>query len=579
MKHTLDYIRKNKLLLLIIAPAFIFHMLIIVPSGSWYCYQYKCGLFFWGTNAHDGIWHLALAEVAFTKIPFISPIYSGAVLTGYNTLMDVVMHILKFTKIPPIITYFKLFPVVWFVFLTFLSIILARKIKDKPLFIYLFLFFVYFGSSFTYLFTLYHLHSIWGSSGLVAMQSGQDLTNMQFALSLIFLSIILIIIMKKKVDSWFKESLILGILAFSNIGLKFYAGVISLFIISCYYALTYLKQGLFKRQTITRFAIRFLVLVILGGLAIIVFYNPFASFKSGPVLIFAPFATMHSIIEERTLFYLKDMVNARYFLYAHGGFGPRLISIELFSTLLVIFFSMGLRLFGLLYFFIKVIRRKATTFDLIIFLTIVFGALIMIFFIQKGDGWWNTVQFYYFSLFLANIFTAEFFYELMIRNKQFILLILTLIILLTLPANIDILHDFIAFPAPSYLSASEIKALEFLKQQPSGVVYRQIFNVNIAGELYNPQPLYKQDSIYVPAFTSKQVYFGDEKQLEVTNVNFMDRKRRIMAQDCSVLKEVQYIYKPYKRKGLVENCVDEKLPYFRKIYDEDGIKIYKVLPH
>src|SRR3989338_7084174 len=123
MKRVLNYVGKHPLLFLIILPAFFLFMLVIFPSGSYYCFKGECGYYFWGVHGRDGIWHLAIAETSFNTIPFISPTYAGEKLYGYNWLIDFIMFLLAKIGIPPLISYFKLIPVVWFVVFTILLII------------------------------------------------------------------------------------------------------------------------------------------------------------------------------------------------------------------------------------------------------------------------------------------------------------------------------------------------------------------------------------------------------------------------------------------------------------------------
>jgi hypothetical protein len=548
-------------------------MATIMPSGSYYCYKKSCGIFFWGANGHDAVWHLALASTAFKAYPFISPIYSGAVLTGYNYLMDLVFYLLSRVGISASFSYFKLFPLLWFFLLTSLTVMLGRKIKDAWQFVAFLLFFMYFGSSFTFLFPLFHNGTIWGASSLLSMQSGQALTNMQFALSLIVLLIILLLMQDKNKEM--RKTLLFGFLIFINVGLKIYAGIISFFAISLYFILAHLEM----KQLILNIII--ISIFFLG--AIFLFFNPLTSLKSGSVFIFSPFATMHSLIEEPNLLYLKDMVNARYYLYAHGGLlkSPRLWSIELFSSALFLFFSLGLRMFGLVYFVIKLIKRTLSRFDIVIVSSALFAYLLLILFVQKGQ-WWNVIQFYYFALFLLNIITAEFFYEVIKTSKKkvYALSIITLLIILTLPGNLDIARGFFRFPGHSYISQEEITALNFLKNQPEGVVFTQLFDKKNKITSADPvTPIYiGEDSAYVSAYSGKPLYLADIQVLQITGINYESRLKRIQDDDCSILNEVGYIYqvKEYQDKFL-QTCLPMDKDYnVRKIFENKGVAIYSV---
>jgi len=182
-----NFIKKNKVLSLLIIVGFFAHLLISFPSGSNYCFGSFCGLYFWGAHDHDAIWHLAVIETAFSQWPPRHPVFAGAILSGYNIFLDLVIFILAKTGIPTIIWYFKILPIIWFFLYTFLSLKLAEKINKSYWFKVFFLFFNYFGGSFGLFFTLYHKKSIFGSSSMMASQSLLSLVNLQYAFSLIFI--------------------------------------------------------------------------------------------------------------------------------------------------------------------------------------------------------------------------------------------------------------------------------------------------------------------------------------------------------------------------------------------------------
>lgn len=549
-------------------------MTIILPSGNYYCFKNKCGLFFWGIHEHDAIWHLALSSVSFKQWPLLNPTYAGGFLTGYNFLLDLFIFALTKFKIPAIFTYFKLLPIFWFFSFTYLGIVFGRKIKDSPLFVSLLLFFFYFGGSFTYFFTLYHNKSLQNSSGMLAMQAGQTLTNLQFAFSLIIILLFLNLFQDKRFD-W-KKSVFFGFLLFLQLGLKFYGGVISVFMVLIYcLSILLQKRDHLNSNLIKNFSLNFSIIAVFIIFAILLFYNPL-SIKTTSILKLAPFAIIHSIIEEPSLFYLKDLVNARYFLISRG-FGPRLLAIELFSIFLFLFFNLGTRFLGLLYFLIKFLKRKANDFDLIIILTIIFATSLTVFFIQRGE-WWNTIQFFYYVIFLSNIFIAQLLYEL-IRGKKIILVTCGIIIfLLTIPVNIDLIRGYNFLKIPSYLPEEEIDALKFLTKQPKGTVYASLYGSDkeIKSKITPPYPLFAAvDSSYVPAFSEKQVYLANTHVLKITGIDYDKRLKKIIDNDCGIFKEVNYVYKiKIYNDLLISRCLTNKNRQFKKIFENNLVEIY-----
>ncbi|MFA6533388.1 MAG: hypothetical protein WCT22_05360, partial [Patescibacteria group bacterium] len=384
----IDYIKKNLKLLFIVLVGFIFLMITILPSGSHFCYQSQCGMFIWGANGHDGIWHLSLISTAFKQFPFIIPVYKDGLLAGYNYLMDFSLYLFTFLGFSPQFLFFKFIPIVWFMGFCYFLILLGRKIINNTSFIFWLLFFSFFGSSFTFLLPLYHNGSIWGGSSLVSMQSGQVLTNIQFALSLVILLIIFYILKTKKIN--YLWICFIGFLLLINLGLKFYGGFVSAASIYLFLFIEYVSsKDRFKPNQIINTLAKYIILSIFVVLAIVIFYDPFHSFKTGSTFIFSPLAVIHPMIEEPALFYWLKMANARYFLYTKG-FGLRLLLIELFSMGIFLFFSLGLRIFAFIEIGILFFKEKISKFDLTILLAALSAFLFCILFVQKGD-WWNVI--------------------------------------------------------------------------------------------------------------------------------------------------------------------------------------------
>ncbi len=533
-----------------------------MPSGSYYCFADRCGISFWGPHNHDAIWHLAVVAVSFASYPFLAPTFSGALLTGYNVLLDIVIFILSKIGIPPLFTYFKLLPFLWFILLTAVIIWFARRIKDSAIFVGSLLFFVFLGGSFGYFLTLYHGGNLWGSANILAIQAGQSLINLQFAFSLVVLFVVLGILRDRKFTM--KEALVLGLCAFLNIGLKFYAGVITLFLIGLY-----LSEHLYTKRSLIETIKLSSIIGVIAAIAVLVFYNPFVSLQSGSVFTFAPFSIVHAIIEEKSLFYLENVVNARYFLQSQGG-GMRLLAIELFSTFLYIFFNLGVRSFGLLYFIVRVIKRTVTRFEVYIFLTMVFATALAVLFIQKGQ-WWNTVQFFYYTIVLSNIFIALLIHELVKTKKILLYSLSVFIILLSLPTNIDILRDFTA-PNPAYISQDELDALEVLQKKPPGTVFN-----SFERDLEKKYGFYDYKVTgYVSGFTGKQTYLGDIVQLQLIGIDYEKRLERVQKLDCSVFKESDYIYfVKYHKGNYIQTCTKDIAKSFKNIYENNTVRLFE----
>jgi len=509
-------------------------MLIIMPSGTNLCYKNECGIFFWGAHGHDAIWHLALSGSAFTTIPFNLPLFSGESLHGYNYLFDLIIFIFSLLKIPIIFLYFKIFPLVWFVSMTHLTVRLARKIHDSQLFVGLYLFFTFFAGSFGYVLSLKNTGTLWESSSLLAMQSGHTLINPPYAVSLLFILGILNILVDKK--NILYSHVFLGLLVFFCFAFKFYAGAIGFVLVASHYFFTVIQT-----KKVKGFIQALLILIIFSLLSIFLFYDPIGATKSGSTFVLSPLSLIHPFIEEKKLFYMEQTVLARYFLQEHG-IGPRLIYIESLTFALFMIFNFGTRILGFLYVGYLLFRRKITTFDFSMLGAIVGGILMTSLFVQKGE-WWNTIQFFYYSLFLSNLFIARLIYKLLVVKKMLLTCLVFIILVATIPINIDLVRDFTGWPSPSYVSNTELEALSYLRTMPSGIVLTIPHSKSFKSGLQAPYPLFAyDDTSYVSAFSEKKTYVTNETQLRLLGTDYKKRLENVKIANCEVLDTVDYVY-------------------------------------
>ena len=531
-----------------------------MPSGSFYCFDDRCGIHFWSVHSHDSIWHLALSSASFNSIPFQIPTLSGHVLTGYNILLDIIVYLLSLTGLSGLFIFFKIIPLIWFAAFTYLGIKVSRIMHNDAIFSAVLLFFFYFAGSFGYILTLYHHNTLAQSGNILAMQSGNMLTNLQLALS--FVGILgMIFVLMRNYFSWRSTFLMCGLI-FLGIGIKFYGGVISIFII-----ILYLMNRFISHKDILTITKHFFLLLITMLVAVIVFYNPFETMSSGSILIFSPFALMHAMIEEPDLVYLKDMVNARYFLYENGGFSLKLIAIELFSLLLFLIFNFGARIIGFMYLLYKLYKFQAKKYHIYVLLIIIFSTSLSVFFIQKGV-WWNTVQFFYYAIFLSNIFAAEVIFILFKKKKLLNIFVGILLLISLLPVNYDYLMSTLSSNS-AYISTQEIEALEYLKKQQDGIVFSSFHFAND-----NSKNGF-DDTAYIPAFSRKLVYLDNITQLKLLSLSYEDRLARIGLNDCTVFQEVDYVYfKKIHSDQYLRACELVLKKSFTQSFENEVVRIY-----
>jgi hypothetical protein len=548
------------ILTVIIIAAMVVHLVVVMPSGSHYCQEEICGLYFWGAHEHDGVWHLALINNALSVFPARFPTFSGALLTGYNALLDwslLALHWL--TRIPVMTLYFKIVPILWFGSMIWVWTKFSKIYSKNTWFTITIIFFAFFGNSFSYIFRLFHEGIIWGASGLLSMQSPHMLNNIQFALTLPLLGLMMILFMKQ-MGGW-KDFLVLGFLNFMMMGLKFYGGIIGL-VMSGVYGLTLIYQKKWRQ------GIYSIIVTFIGfGLATLLFYKPFDNIGGPSILNFRPLATVHPIIEEAGLFFAPSIANLRNNLYA-TNVSWRLVLIEVATLSIFIIFNWGTRIIGLW-------GIKKRTIDLILLSGIFTGLIMNILFTQRGE-WWNTVQFLYYSTFLSNIYAADVLAKLIQNGRVLALSATILIVVLTIPNAIDTYRIFSSFPPHSYISDTEMKALEHLKALPSGIVLALPISPIPGNEYQLPRPLYNMyDTAYVAAFSGQQTYLNDLVQLRLTGIDYEERLKSVKTAKCDVLGEIKYFYIAGDQSQLIpwQKCQGKNI---KEIYVNDEASIYLV---
>lgn len=559
------------IILLIGITAFLYGV-VLFPSGNNFCFKGACGLFFWGSHGHDGIWHLAIIENAFKSVPFQMPTYAGGKLTGYNFFYDIILFLLTKIGIVPLFSYFKLMPILWFIAFTILLILLAKRIQNSKLFAFLFLFLNYLAGSFSYYFTLVKDKTIWGSSGYLAQLPQHILLNMQFSLSLLGILYILFIIKGKLLNKL--SVLLMGFLIFINMGLKFYGGAITFVLVISYILLST------KKNTIKKIILYLSIICSFFAVAILIFYNPIESVRTGSIFIFSPFTFVHPITEDPSLFYLRAITDARYAYMAYHSI-IKLIPLELFSLAIFLFFYMGVRFFGLIYGLIKSfqVKDRDAVFHIVVNITIWISILLTVLFIQKGE-WTNIVQFFYYGIFLSTIYLALFLFDIYKRKKILGIVLIICFMILAVPSTLDIFKLYSQTPGTTYLPEGELEALQQLRKMPEGIVFTPLHDkkrdeIKSLKEKNIPLPLYAwEDTAYVTAFSGKQLYISDIWMEQITGIDYKMRLEKVQNNDCIILKDIDYIYfnNEYRLSRNMFDCPNK----LELVYGNLTSSIYKV---
>lgn len=536
---------RSKLIILLILGSLSWS-LAMVKSGWVYSY----GIGFWGPNGHDGIWHIALAE-SLARGSREIPVFSGEALRNYHIGFDLLVAVLsKLTSVPITNLYFQILPPTFALLIGFLAYKFVLLWKKNESSAYWSTFFVYFGGSFAWILGK-------GESAFWSQQAVSTLVNPPFALSLVFILAGMISLLKKKT--------FLAILFFGPlVQIKAYAAVLILG--------SLLVSRHFK--------------VFLGSLVfslILVFLSKSSSFP----FVWQPFWFLETMMQltDRVgwLKFGEAMVNWR-----AAGLWYKAVPAYLFAFGLFWFGNMGTRAFKelLVWRWIKDIKMFEPI-GIFIAVIVVSGGIIPMFFLQKGTPW-NTIQFFYYSLFFSGILAGISLSGILskIKSHATYYILLSTVIVLTIPTTIITLKDvYIPNRPPAMLSNSELDALRFLSEQPAGVVLTFPFDSIKAKEAETnpPRPLYLyESSAYVSAFSKKPVFFEDEVNLDITNYNWRERREKVegwykekdqsRSRDFLKKNNISYIYWLKGQRGFL----GEDQLGLKRIYKNNEVDIFEV---
>jgi len=485
--------------------------LTMIKSGLLYSF----GMGFWGPNGHDGVWHLALINELTKHFPPQNPIFAQFKLLNYHYLFDLLVGLInKTTLIPTLNLYFQIFPIIFSGFLGILTFILVKKITKNNLSASLAVFFIYFGGSFGWLVTLLRGQGIGGESMFWANQSISFLINPPFAFSLILILAGFYLYLNYLSKPTKKLLVILSLLLGLVIGVKAYGGIILLFGLG----LASFWEWLTTKKLITG-------KVFLGSLLVsLVIFLP-SNLGASSLFVFSPlwFSRTMLAFPDRLDWLRLDQARQAY-LATHQWL--KWLMAE--GLALVIFFlgNLGTRIIGLTKFFSWLKNwKKINSFQILFLGCLLASGLPPLFFIQKGNPW-NTIQFFYYFLVFFGILAALSLGEFLIKKKKWLKVILvTIIILLTLPTTYGTLKQYLPLRAPSRISFDELEALEFLKNQPEGIVLTYPHDYKLRENIEAPKPLYAYETTaYISAFTNKETFLEDEMNLEIMGVPWRPRR-------------------------------------------------------
>jgi hypothetical protein len=407
--------------------------------------------------------------------------FAGENLKNYHFGFDLLVAMLvKITTIPANFWYFQILPPI---FAVLIGVLVYRLTKSSWSVL-----FIYFGTGFGWIVTLLRGQGLGGESLFWSQQAISTLINPPFALSLIFLLAGLLFLESKK---YLPAAVIFGLAGF----IKIYAGILGL-------------AGLLVLAVFQKNSKIFFTFISAAVLSLILFL-PFNSLTN-KTLLFQPFWFVQTLLASPDRFNWPRAYEAL-INYQLAGNLIKLIPAYILGTAIFILGNLGLRVIG-------VFRLKSPFYWTVILLGIVFPLL----FVQSGTTW-NTIQFFYYAQFFLGLSAGIY-----LEKKSVILK--SLFIILMLPAVYATLRHYLPSRPPSAIPVSEIQALNFLKNQPSGIVLTPVFDKNNFGKFTEPRPMFTYESTaYVSAYSQQSVFLEDEMNVNLLGLDWRSRRSQTVA--------------------------------------------------
>jgi len=530
--------KKKKIIFILVFLFCLFIQVIpVIRSGL----NYNFGIGFWGPNGHDGIWHLSLINHISQPLKIDMPIFAGETLKNYHPFFDILIAFLsKITFINSSIWLFQIFPLISASLFLYFSFKLGQKLSGKLSGGLILMLLNTLNNSLGWLVTLIRSGSFNGESLFWAMQSPSNQLNPPYMLSILLLLILIYLLNSKNP----KKIFIFFILIFLPI-IKVYSAIPA-FIIFGLYTLNNKKY------------IMTLLLSIFFALILFLQYNS----SSSSLIKFEPFWFTNSMIESIDRFYWPQVAS-----FLHSSNIIKYIFAQIVAVAIFLIGNFSFRLLA-----VKEIYKEKS-----ILISITICTLIPLFFVQKGTSW-NTIQFLYYALFLANIPLSLY----LSKHPRFSYLV----IFLNLLPLIGSLPNFTGKIPPTAISKYELLALNFLKSEPKGTVLTHPYDAYLRKSFpKTPIPIYAYETnSYVSAYSQQQTFLEDEMNLENSGYdwrprrqqaeNFFSQKNEFVDRGFLVNNQIDYIYLP---KIFVNNKPQFKPEmYLENIYENSEIIIYKV---
>lgn len=517
---------KQKLLMLFLLTGTLVEGFINFPSG----FPFKEGYFYWSSQGHDGLWHVAIIEAIKKTFPPDNLLFAGEKFYNYHYFADIIEA--EFSRIFPFFSildlYFRYFPFIICLLIglaTYAFLTTWQKNKTVGL---LGVFFTYFVGSFGYVVLLIQKRGFLGGETIFwASQLNTIIGNPPHAFCFILLPAFLLCFyhyLKKQSWALFAFCVLLGGFL---LGFKISSAVVLLSGLGISSLLAYVFQ---KRKDL-------ILLTISLGITNFIIFRAITR-GNGPFLIFEPWWFIRTMVVAPDRLNWLDLELRRQFYLAKGGWRSTLRILEYESIAFLIFLlgNLGMRFIGFWGVSKNIFSKgflKNPIVSVLLF-GMVTAFLVPLFFLQNGIVS-NLIQFMQYFLLFFGYFGAITLYAILKAIRPAVLksLFLAIFIFFSIPTVVGNLFEFYNKPALTIVSNEEIEGLAQLKllTNDSDIILTKPFNP-YAHSLYKhqPWPIYAWDSTpYVSAYTARQTFYTDEGMLKQLHLPTEERLNAIKA--------------------------------------------------
>jgi len=371
---------------------FLLFAILILASGLFFSSFYKDNQLLL-RDTYDGSWHVALIKECMKSLPPHHPSNPKIILSNYHYFYDVFLASLGFfSHLPALNLHYQLGQLLVATLLVLSAFCLGRRMHSTKAGLLL-VFFTTFVGSFAYLIPLFLPGQAWSESSFWVSQTFATMTNPQLIFSIATLYSLLIFYTKDffKIE---KRHFLIVLLIIPSIGFKSYGWVL----MSLLYAMDLLFNFWQRKK------LRYIVYGILYLLLALPIVYLMTGFKSGS-FFYHPLWFIDTMVEAGDrLNHLKWRFMLDHYLLSNNY--PRILILRTVEILIFYIGNLGTRAIFFLYPIWRLVNKKKwkkhqPLLDLL-FILFLFSSIFPLLFLQRGTVW-NSIQFWYYALIIANI--------------------------------------------------------------------------------------------------------------------------------------------------------------------------------